>query len=259
MGGALYRGWVAQGLAPSAIVDPNPAPGLARPEDHLATTLNDIPDDFWPQTVVLAVKPQIAPTALPPLARRLPEGCPVCSIMAGLPVSWISAALNGAPVVRAMPNTPAAIGQGITLAYAGPGISPAQRTLIGTLLEAVGDVEWFDEEALIDAATAISGSGPAYVFLLTELLADAAVRSGLAPDVAARLARKTVSGSGALLQASDQDAAALRRAVTSPNGVTERALEVLLETWPDAINRAIEAAHRRAIELGSPPARKDGP
>jgi pyrroline-5-carboxylate reductase len=150
-----------------------------------------------------------------------------------------------------MPNTPAAIRQGITVACPGPGVTPVQRALCDTLLQAVGEVAWVEDERLIDPVTAVSGGGPAYVFLLAELLEQAAVEQGIPPDLARRLARRTVSGSGALLAASEQDAAELRRAVTSPKGTTERALAVLMErqAWPDAVSRAIAAATARSREL----------
>jgi pyrroline-5-carboxylate reductase len=156
-----------------------------------------------------------------------------------------------AKVVRAMPNTPAAIRQGVTVACAGSGVSQDQRGLCERLLAAVGDVAWVEDEALLDAVTAVSGSGPAYVFLLAELMERAAVEQGLPPDLARLLARRTVAGSGALLAASAEDAAALRRAVTSPKGTTERALDVLMaeDAWPAVVSRAIAAATARSREL----------
>jgi pyrroline-5-carboxylate reductase len=161
--------------------------------------------------------------------------------------------LLGAPaaVVRAMPNTPAAVRQGITVACAGPGVSAAQRGLCDTLLAAIGAVAWVEDEGLIDPVTAVSGGGPAYVFLLAELLERAAIEQGIPADLARLLARQTVAGSGALLAASTEDAAALRRAVTSPRGTTERALAVLMEeqAWPALISRAIAAATARSREL----------
>jgi pyrroline-5-carboxylate reductase len=150
-----------------------------------------------------------------------------------------------------MPNTPAAIRQGITVACAGPGVSDPQRALCHTLLEAVGKVEWVDDETLLDAVTAVSGGGPAYVFLLAELLEQAAIEQGIPAALARTLARQTVSGSGALLAASADDAAQLRRNVTSPKGTTERALAVLMDdaAWPRAISAAIAAATMRSREL----------
>jgi pyrroline-5-carboxylate reductase len=254
MGGALFSGWAARGLAPSALVDPTPAPGIARQGDCVAASLADLPSDFAPACAILAVKPQMADAVLPALAACLPPDAVVLSIMAGRRIGSIRAALGGtAPVVRAMPNTPAAIGQGITVACAGAGVTDAQRALCDTLLSAVGDVAWVDDEALIDPVTAVSGSGPAYVFLLAELLEQAGIAQGLPPGLARLLARKTVSGSGALLNASDEHAADLRRAVTSPRGTTEAALAVLMDpvAWPDAITKAVNAATHRAGELAS--------
>jgi pyrroline-5-carboxylate reductase len=150
-----------------------------------------------------------------------------------------------------MPNTPAAIRQGITVATAGAAVTESQRALCDTLLAAIGAVAWTDDEPLLDAVTAVSGGGPAYVFLLAELLEQAAMEQGVPQPLARLLARQTVAGSGALLAAGHEDAAALRKAVTSPNGTTERALAVLMapDAWPDAIARAIAAATARSREL----------
>jgi pyrroline-5-carboxylate reductase len=176
----------------------------------------------------------------------------VLSIMAGKTVAGLLGLVGeGASVVRAMPNTPAAVRQGITVGYPGPGVTEAQRALCDALLAAIGEVAWVDDEGLIDPVTAVSGGGPAYVFLLAELLEQAAVEQGIPAALARRLARVTVSGSGALLAASDQDAADLRAAVTSPGGTTQRALAVLMEAWPGPMSQAIAAATARSRELGS--------
>lgn len=254
MGGALFAGWSACGLAPSALVDPSAQPGLARAQDFSVATLAELPDGFAPKAVILAVKPQMADAVMPALAGRLPADAVVVSIMAGRTVAGMRAALGGRnAVVRAMPNTPAAIGQGMTVAFAGESVSPAQRALSDALLRAVGDVAWVDDEDMIDRITAISGSGPAYVFLLAELLEQAGIGEGIPADLARLLARRTVTGAGALLAASDEDAAALRRAVTSPRGVTERALAVLMAegAWPETIRGAVQAAIARSRELAS--------
>ena len=251
MGGAMLAGWRERGLAPSVVVDPAPsATALAGPDVTVVPALDAVPGGFAPACVVAAVKPQAAPEVLPGLARF--PGAVVLSIMAGRSVAGVAAALGGSPaVVRAMPNTPAAVRQGITVAYAGPGVSAPQRDLADALLAAVGAVAWVDDEALLDPVTAISGGGPAYVFLLAELLERAGLDQGLPPALARQLARITVAGSGALLAASTEDAAALRRAVTSPNGTTERALAVLMapDAWPRAVADAMEAATRRSREL----------
>ncbi len=249
MGGAMLSGWREIGLSPSVAVDPSmpPSPG---PEITVVASAADIPAGFAPAAIVIAVKPQSAPETLPLYARF--TDAVMLSIMAGRGIAGLRTALGEAAVVRAMPNTPAAIGQGITVACAGPGVSEAQRDLCHTLLAAVGDVAWVDDEALIDPVTAISGGGPAYVFLLAELLERAAIEQGIPAALARQMARKTVSGSGALLAASELDAATLRRNVTSPSGTTERALAVMMEhaAWPDTISRAIQAATERSRELG---------
>jgi pyrroline-5-carboxylate reductase len=159
--------------------------------------------------------------------------------------------IDEAAIVRAMPNTPAAVRQGFTVAYAAPGVTAAQKSLADALLQAVGEVAWVEDEDQINPVTAVSGGGPAYVFLLAEVMEKAAIEQGLPPDLARRMARATVAGSGALLAASPQDAADLRRAVTSPKGTTERALAVLMDAaaWPAAMSKAIQAATDRAREL----------
>ncbi len=251
MGAALFGGWGRAGLAPSAIVDPTPAVGLARPQDFWAAAPAELPAEFVPAIAVLAVKPQIAPSVLPALYQYLPAGCPVLSIMAGLRIDTLARALGDRPVVRAMPNTPAAIGEGMTVACAGPGVSDSAVALCDRLLAAVGEVAWIAEEGLMDAVTAVSGSGPAYVFLLAEILEQAAAEHGIPPALARQLAHRTIAGAGALLAASPEDAAALRRAVTSPGGTTEQALHVLMEAdaWPNTIRAAVAAAAARAGAL----------
>jgi pyrroline-5-carboxylate reductase len=253
MGGALFGGWARRGLAPSILVDPLPAPGLARDDDIVLPSLLAVPGGFNPAAAILAVKPQMADAVMAALGRVLQPGAVILSIMAGRRIAGIAEAVGGdAPVVRAMPNTPAAIGHGISVACAGPGVTAAQHELCDALLAAVGDVAWVDDEALMDSVTAVSGSGPAYVFLLAELLEQAALAEGLPHPLARRLARKTLSGAGALLDHSPADAADLRRAVTSPGGTTEAALAVLMDAaaWPRAVGAAVEAATERAKELG---------
>jgi pyrroline-5-carboxylate reductase len=250
MGGALFAGWVRRGLAPSVLIDPAPPAGLARAQDTVCRSVGQVPPDFRPDAAILAVKPQMAAAVLPDLAAAMSGHGMVLSIMAGKTIAGLQAAL-GIPVIRAMPNTPAAIGHGITAACAGPGTTQAQRDLATALLSAVGDVVWVDDEALIDPITAMSGSGPAYVFLLAEIMEQAGIESGVPPHLARQLARKTVFGAGALLDESADDAAELRRAVTSPKGATEKALEVLMaaDAWPAAIRQAMAAVVRRSREL----------
>lgn len=252
MGGAMLAGWLERGLAEAWVVEPNQAAasrfaGKARVAPDPAA----LPAEFRPAAVVLAIKPQEAAATLPSLA-RFAGSAVFLSIMAGRTIGFLRAGLgDAAAIVRAMPNTPAAVGQGYTVACAGPGVAAAQRSLCDALLTAVGQVDWVEQEALLDPVTAVSGGGPAYVFLLAELLEAAAIEQGLPPPLARRMARATVAGSGALLAASPEDAAALRRAVTSPKGTTERALAVLMEetAWPALISRAIAAATARSREL----------
>lgn len=252
MGAAMLAGWRELGLAPSVAVDPAPAAAaLAGPDLTVVADPTAIPAGFAPEAVVFAVKPQSAAATLPAYARFAGQAG-FLSIMAGRTLGGIRALLGEtAAVIRAMPNTPAAIRQGITVAYPGPGVTAAQRALAERLLGAIGEVAFVADEALLDPVTAVSGSGPAYVFLLAELLEREAAAQGIPPDLARRLARRTVAGSGALLAASAEDAAALRVAVTSPAGTTEAALKVLMapNAWPEAMARAIEAATARSREL----------
>jgi pyrroline-5-carboxylate reductase len=252
MGGAMLAGWRERGLSPSFAVDPAPdATRNAGSDLTVVADLSAVPADFTPAAVVLAVKPQSAAEALPAYG-RFAGSAVFLSIMAGRTIAGIQALLGGsAAVVRAMPNTPAAVRQGITVATPSPTVTSAQRELCGDLLRAIGLVEWVEREALLDPVTAVSGSGPAYVFLLAELMEQAAIEQGIAPDLARILARQTVAGSGALLAASQESAAELRKAVTSPGGTTQAALEVLMapDAAPKAFSEAIAAATRRSREL----------
>ncbi len=251
MGAALLAGWRARGLAPSVVVDPSPtAAGLASEGVQVVAASGAIPNGFSPTVMVFAVKPQAAAEALPAYARFRAEALTV-SIMAGRTLAGLAALVGPGAAVRAMPNTPAAIGQGFTAAFAGPGVTAGQRALADDLLRAVGDVAWVEAESQIDAVTAVSGGGPAYVFLLAELLEAAAVEQGLPAALAKRLARQTVAGSGALLAASGDAPADMRCAVTSAKGTTERALAVLMadDAWPALVSRAIAAATERSREL----------
>ncbi|GAA4475924.1 pyrroline-5-carboxylate reductase [Gluconacetobacter asukensis] len=255
MGGAMLAGWLADGLAPSVILDRHrddiPAP------HSVVRQASDLPDDFTPALIILATKPQKAAEILPSIA-RFARHAPILSVMAGKTVGGLTAALAeagtpGATVIRAMPNTPSAVGQGMTVCFAPPAATEADRALCTRLLSAVGDVAWVADEAQMDAVTAVSGSGPAYVFLLAELMEQAGIAQGLPADLARRIARRTVSGAGALMEQSGIDAAELRRRVTSPGGTTQQALEVLMaaRAWPATMEQAIAAAARRAHELAS--------
>jgi pyrroline-5-carboxylate reductase len=201
--------------------------------------------------MVIAVKPQTAPEVLPPLASLIDSKTVVVSIMAGRTIGFVEKHLPGATVVRAMPNTPAAIGRGITVAVGNARVKAPARKLAQGLLAATGSVEWVNDEALMDAVTAVSGSGPAYVFLLAEAMAQAGVAAGLPPALAERLARETVAGSGELLHRSDLAAAILRQNVTSPGGTTAAALAVLMgnDGVEPLMTKAVAAATRRGKEL----------
>ena len=254
MGGALLEGWSRLGLdlARVAVIEPLPSreiADLAARGLRLNAAMNLVHE---PTAVVIAVKPQNAAEIMPLLAPVVGPATVVLSIMAGKTLGFLAEGLPPrTAVVRSMPNTPAAIGRGITVAVPNPHVSAAQRDLAHKLLAATGGVEWVDQEALLDPVTALSGSGPAYVFLLAESLAKAGAAAGLPSDLAARLARATVAGSGELLHRSPLDAATLRQNVTSPGGTTAAALDVLMAE--DGIDRllgnAVAAATRRSREL----------
>jgi pyrroline-5-carboxylate reductase len=253
MGGALLEGWLQLGLDPRqvAVLEPQPAPSIAALADR-GVRLNPQPQALQNvAAIVVAVKPQIAPQAVPALAPLVSASTVVVSIMAGRTLAFLAGALaRPCALVRAMPNTPAAIGRGITVAVA-RNADAAQRQLAHRLLAATGAVEWVDDESLMDAVTAVSGSGPAYVFLLAEALAQAGVAAGLPPALAAKLARDTVAGSGELLHRSPLDAATLRKNVTSPGGTTAAALAVLMNDNGLAalMEKAVAAATARSREL----------
>lgn len=245
----MLAGWRERGLGQAIVVDPFAAAPI--PGATLLRTPDEIPAGFAPAAVVLATKPQEAPATLPSYA-RFAGGAVFVSVMAGKTVAFMQGLLGAeAAIVRAMPNTPAAIRQGFSVAFASAAVAAAQRALADELLAATGEVAWVAQEGLLDPVTAVSGGGPAYVFLLAELLERAAVEQGIPAELARRMARATVAGSGALLAASTEDAAQLRKNVTSPKGTTERALAVLMEeaAWPDHVSRAIAAATARSREL----------
>jgi pyrroline-5-carboxylate reductase len=253
MGGALVKGWLDRGLDPAAAVVVDPAP----PEDSraLLAAAGVRAVTAAPKTtaavVVIAVKPQIMAGVLPGLRGLIGRDTLAVSIAAGTTLARLAAGLGEAAIVRAMPNTPAQVGRGITAAIANRRVTPPQRALAGALLAAVGEVVWVGEEDLIDAATAVSGSGPAYVFLLAECLAEAGVAAGLDRATADRLARATVAGAAELLHRSPLPPAKLRENVTSPQGTTAAALAVLMA--PDGLaalmKKAVAAAKARSREL----------
>ena len=252
MGGAMLSGWLAQGLDAGRVVVIEPHPSddiraLAAKGVRINPTAKDI---GAVATLVVALKPQSFREAGPGIKPFAGPATLVVSIMAGTTIASIEAVCGGS-VVRAMPNTPAAIGRGITVAVAASKVSADQRAVADALLRATGSVEWVDDESLMDAVTAVSGSGPAYIFLLAEELARAGVAAGLPPDLATRLARETVAGSGELLHRSELASATLRQNVTSPGGTTAAALEVLMgkDGMQSLLTRAVAAATRRSKEL----------
>jgi pyrroline-5-carboxylate reductase len=205
-----------------------------------------------PEIIVLAVKPQTMDAVLPDLKRFADEGSVFLSIAAGKTLKYFASHLGAAAkVVRAMPNTPAAVRQGITVACAAKGVSAAEKKRCQQLLEAVGEALWVEDEALMDPVTALSGSGPAYVFLLVEAMAAAGAKLGLSADMAMQLARATVAGSGELLKQSSEPAQQLRVNVTSPGGTTAEALKVLMaaDGIQPVFDKALAAASRRSKEL----------
>jgi pyrroline-5-carboxylate reductase len=252
MGSAMLAGWLAGGLdaARVAVIEPHPSEetrGFAARGVRINPPAAEI---GTAEVLVLAVKPQMFAEAAAQLKPLVGASTLVVSIMAGSTIAAI-AKLCGGQVIRAMPNTPAAIGRGITVAVPATGVTAAQRALADALLRATGGVEWIEDEALMDAVTAVSGSGPAYVFLLAEELARAGVAAGLPAALATRLARETVSGAGELLRRSDLDSATLRQNVTSPGGTTAAALGVLMGDggFRPLLERAVAAATERSREL----------
>jgi pyrroline-5-carboxylate reductase len=254
MGGALLRGWLSRGLPPEQIYVRDPH--LSEELTELAASKGivagaDAAPPSAPAVIVVAVKPQLIEDVLRVLSPVAGPDTVILSIAAGRTMAGVAKHFAaGTAVVRAMPNTPAAIGRGVTAACA-KGASTAQRERCQALLSAVGDVVWVDDEALMDAVTAVSGSGPAYVFLLAECLAEAGKAAGLDEELATRLARATVSGSGDLIRESALDLAALRHNVTSPGGTTAAALARLTGRpgLQELMTEAVLAAARRSREL----------
>jgi pyrroline-5-carboxylate reductase len=252
MGGAMLTGWLAQGLDPKhvVVIEPHPASEISALTAQGIRLNPQAKDAGEVDTLVVAVKPQSFREAGAALKAFTGSSTLVVSIMAGTPIALLEAVVGGS-VVRAMPNTPAAIGRGITVAVAARKVSAAQRAIADALLRATGSVEWVEKENLMDAVTAVSGSGPAYVFLLAEELARAGVAAGLPAELAAKLARETVAGSGELLHRSELSPATLRQNVTSPGGTTAAALEVLMgsDGMGKLMTRAVAAATQRSKDL----------
>jgi len=250
MGSAMLARWLEGGLPPASVwvIDPYPSDWLMACGVHVNAPLPESP-----AIVLVAVKPQMMGEALPVLKKLGGGGTLFVSVAAGTPVSVYEALLGAAtPIVRAMPNTPAAIGRGITALIGNASAGDADVALADALLGAVGQTVRLDNEAQMDAVTGVSGSGPAYVFHLIETLAAAGVAQGLPSDMAMQLAKATVAGAGALAEASEEDPGQLRVNVTSPNGTTQAALEVLMQEdsgFSGLLNRAVAAATERSKEL----------
>ncbi len=256
MGGAMLSGWLAGGeKGPFIIVEPNAGAVSAfagKPGVTIVAEAAAIDPAFKPEIVVVAVKPQMMTKALPVLRRFAGPGTVFLSIAAGTTIANFTDHLGPeALIVRAMPNTPAQVGRGASVGCAGPRVSADQRAACERLLRAVGSVGWVEDERLIDSVTAVSGSGPAYVFLLVECLAQAGREAGLPDELAMKLARATIEGAGELLHQSPEPPATLRQNVTSPNGTTAAALAVLMA--PDGLQplmtKAVAAAAKRSREL----------
>lgn len=259
MGSAMLEGWLQRDLAAEDVLVVEP---FAETADLISQKLGvntvssaaDIPADAEPETIVLAVKPQMMDEAIDDYERFVSDECVFVSIAAGKTINYFEGHLGkSASIVRAMPNTPAAVGRGITVCCPNPNVSDAQRAWADTLLKSVGVVEWVDDEGHLDAVTAVSGGGPAYVFLLVEVMAKAGVDAGLPEDLSMRLARTTVAGAGELLHHSTEEAATLRKNVTSPAGTTYEALQVLMadDALQPLMTEAIKQATKRSRELAS--------
>ncbi|MEX0329466.1 MAG: pyrroline-5-carboxylate reductase [Ruegeria sp.] len=250
MGSAMLAGWLDHGLPASSVwvIDPYPSDWVKSQGVNVNTALPETP-----AVVLVAVKPQMMGEALPAIQALGGGGSLFISVAAGTSLATFEGVLGQAtPIVRAMPNTPAAIRQGITALVGNDNTSDAQIELAENLLSAIGETVRLDDEAQMDAVTGVSGSGPAYVFHLIEALAQAGESHGLPHDLAMKLAKSTVAGAGALAIAADEDPSQLRVNVTSPNGTTQAALEVLMheeEGFPDLLHRAVKAATERSREL----------
>ncbi len=256
MGSALLSGWLQRGLRAEEVtlVEPNPAgvADFAARGARVVPAVADLPPDYAPKLVVLAVKPQMMDQVMAPLTAMVRPATLFLSIAAGKTLDYFRHHLGeSAAVVRAMPNTPAAVGRGMSVLVASAQVTAGQRDKAGQLMAAAGETAWVEDEALIDVVTAVSGGGPAYVFLLAEVLAEAGRANGLPGELADRLARVTVAGSGELLHRASESPAVLRQNVTSPGGTTLEALKVLMaeDALQPLVNRAIAAATRRSREL----------
>ena len=256
MGGAMLSGWLKGGTPAASItvLDPSPPPAMAQMmAEHGVASFVAAPEGFDPDIVILAVKPQIFDQVLAANVGICGPQTVVVSVAAGKTISTMASILgsNAGAIVRCMPNTPALVGRGISACCANKQVTDLQRARISQLLRSTGSVEWVDDEALIDAVTAVSGSGPAYVFYLAECMAAAGMAQGLPEELAMKLARETVSGAGELMRQSVETASKLRQNVTSPNGTTAAALAVLMADngLSPLMEEAIAAARKRSEEL----------
>jgi len=254
MGQAMARGWLADlsatGLEHVAFVDPKPSQDL----EDLAANENASLNSLEPQPVgvlLLAVKPQVFGLVADQIKQWVGDETLVVSVMAGVTIEGIQNTIGARKVIRAMPNTPGAVGAGVTAFAPSSACGETDAQLVSTLLKPLGHVEGPLEEVLIDAVTAVSGSGPAYAFLLVEAMANAGTKLGLPPEMSQRLARQTVIGAGMLMDQDPTSAEDLRKSVTSPNGTTQAALEVMMEAdgIPDVVENALKAARDKSIEL----------
>ena len=255
MGGALLSGWLAAGLTAQqfAVQEPAPAPDLQKTGVRISPDIADISPNISPNIVVLAIKPQLAELVLPPLAKMLRRDTLIISLLAGLPLAKIAQLLaTDAPIIRIMPNIPVSVGAGITALYANKMAQKNHRAQAETLLQAVGKILWLACESDMDEVTAISGSGPAYLFYLAESLISSGVALGLSQTIARQLAVQSIIGSAQMLAAGDAAPDELRRAVTSPHGTTQAALDILAAPQGglrDLMHRATQAAAQRGKDL----------
>lgn len=255
MGSAMAKGWINAGLDAKAFwsIDPvfadKHVDGL--PNEQIVANVEALPQDISPKAIVMAIKPQMMAAALPALKKLVQRETLIISIAAGTTIATYQEHFGDVGIIRSMPNTPAAIGKGITGMVANGKASADDKIVAEELLSAIGEAVWVESEDLIDSVTAVSGSGPAYVFYLVEALAEAGVKNGLSEDVAMKLARQTIIGAGALLEESEDSASALRKKVTSPQGTTAAALDVLMASdgLSPVIERAVTAAKRRSEDL----------
>ena len=254
MGGAMLRGWLANGLKPQNVTIIDPSPSAAMTEFLQEAGIATLPDASTANCVdvlLLAIKPQMFDAVLPGLTPLVGPDTTVVSVAAGKLISSMTDIFGDVSCIRTMPNTPSLVGRGMTVCCPNSVATKPQQQLVHVLLQAIGHVEWVEDEKLIDSVTAVSGSGPAYAFHLAECMTNAGIAAGLAPDLARTLATHTVAGAGELLITSDEDAGTLRENVTSPNGTTAAALEVLMaeDGMPQLVKRAVLAAKKRSEEL----------